>query len=81
MNPKDNTLLIGIILFKYTRFFVVRIRLSINCGISLAHFDEVFKHCRLRSFKYGGDFGITQSVLPTFERNPHIVRQIEAVND
>ena len=35
----------------------------------------------LRSLKYGGDFGITQSVLPAFERNSHVVRQIEAVND
>ena len=55
--------------------------LAINHCISLSHFDEVLKHGRLRSFKYGGDFGITQSVLPTFERNSHIVRQIEAVND
>ena len=49
--------------------------------ISLPHFDEVFKHGGLRSIKHGGDFGITQSVLPAFERNSHIVRQIEAVND
>lgn len=48
--------------------------LSINHGISLAHFDEVLKHSGLRSFKYGGNFGITQSVLPAFERNSHIVR-------
>lgn len=48
----------------------------INCGISLAHFDEVFKHCRLRSFEYSGDFGITQPTLPAFERNSHIVSQI-----
>ena len=74
MNPKENTLLIGIILFKYTRFFVIRIRLYINCGISLSHFNEVFKHGGLRSFKYGSDFGITQAVLPAFERNSHIVR-------
>lgn len=26
--------------------------------------------------KIDGDFGITQSVLPTFERNSHIIRQI-----
>ena len=55
--------------------------LSINRGISLSHFDKVFKHCRLRSIKYGGDFWITQSVLPTFKRNSHIIRQIKAVND
>ena len=55
--------------------------LSINCDVSLSHFDEVFKHGRLRSFKYGGNFGITQPTLPTFERNSHVVRQIEAVND
>ena len=54
---------------------------SINRDISLAHFDEVFKHCGLRSVKYGGDFGITQSVLSAFERNSHIVGQIKAVND
>ena len=60
-----------------SHFFV----LSINYHISLSHFDEVFKHGRLRSVKYGGDFGITQSVLPAFERNSHIFRQIEAVND
>ncbi len=47
----------------------------------MSHFNEVFKHGGLRSFKYGSDFGITQSVLPTFERNSHIVSQIEAVND
>ena len=52
-----------------------------NCGISLSHFDEILKHGGLRSFKYGGDFGITQSVLPTFERNSHIVRQIKALNN
>ena len=50
--------------------------LSINRDISLLHFDEVFKYGGLRSFKYGGDFEITQPVLPTFERNSHIVRQI-----
>ena len=55
--------------------------LSINHGISLAHFDEVLKHGGLRSFKYVGDFGITQSVLSAFERNSHIVGQIKAVND
>lgn len=55
--------------------------LSINRYISLSLFDEVFKHGGLRSVKYSGDFGITQSVLPTFERNSHIVRQIETVND
>ena len=42
--------------------------------ISLPHFDEVFKHGGLRALKYGGDFGITQSVLPAFERNSHIIR-------
>lgn len=47
-----------------------------SCGISLSHFDEILKHGGLRSFKYGGDFGITQTVLPTFERNAHIVGQI-----
>lgn len=55
--------------------------LSINRDMSLSHFDKVLKHGGLRSFKYGGDFGITQSVLPTFERNSHIVRQIKALND
>lgn len=50
--------------------------LSINHGISLSHFNEVFKHGGLRSFKYGGDFGITQPVLSTFERNAHIVGKI-----
>ena len=55
--------------------------LSINRDMSLSHFDEVFKHGGLRSLKYGGNFGITQSVLPTFERNSHIVRQIKALND
>lgn len=50
--------------------------LSINCGISLSHFNEVFEHGGLRSFEYGGNFGITQPVLPTFERNSHVVRQI-----
>ena len=51
-----------------------KLTLPIKCSISLAHFDEVLKHGGLRSFKYGGDFGITQSVLPTFERNSHVVR-------
>ena len=55
--------------------------LSINYNISLSHFDKVFKHGGLRSFKYGGDFGITQSVLPTFERDSHVVGQIKALND
>ena len=50
--------------------------LSINRSIFLSNFDKVFKHGRLRSLKYGGNFGITQPVLPTFERNSHIVRQI-----
>ena len=47
----------------------------------MSHFDKVFIHSGLRSFEYGGDFGITQSVLPTLERNSHIVRKIKAVND
>lgn len=55
--------------------------LAVYGDVALSHFDEVLKHGGLRSFEYGGDFGITQSVLPTFERNSHIVRQIEAVND
>lgn len=55
--------------------------LSINRDMSLSHFDKVFEHGGLRSFKYGGDFRITQSVLPTFERNSHVVSQIEAAND
>lgn len=55
--------------------------LSINRDVSLSQFDEILKHGGLRSLKYGGDFGITQSVLPIFERNSHIVRQIKAVND
>lgn len=55
--------------------------LSINRYISLSHFDEILKHGGLRSLKYGGNFGITQSVLSAFERNSHIVRQIEAGND
>lgn len=33
--------------------------LSINRDMSLSHFDKVLKHGGLRSFKYGGDFGIT----------------------
>lgn len=55
--------------------------LAIYGYVALAHFDEVLKHGGLCSFKYGGDFGITQSVLPAFERNSHIVGQIKAVND
>ncbi len=55
--------------------------LSINRDVSFSHFDEILKHGGLRSIKYGSNFGITQSVLPTFECNSHIVRQIEAVND
>ena len=55
--------------------------LAVYGDVALAHFDKVSKHCRLRSLKCGGDFWITQSVLPTFESKSHIVRQIEAVND
>ena len=54
---------------------------SVNRDISLTHFDEVFKHGGLRSVKNSGNFGITQTVLPAFERNSHIVGQIKAVND
>lgn len=57
------------------------LELAVYGDVALAHFDKVFKHGGLRSFKYGGDFGITQSVLSAFERNSHIVGQIKAVND
>ena len=55
--------------------------LAVYGDVALSHFDEVLKHGGLRSLEYGSNFGITQSVLPTFERNSHIVRQIEALND
>lgn len=57
------------------------LELAVYGDVALAHFDEVLKHGGLRSLKYGGDFGITQPVLSTFERNSHIVSQIEVVND
>lgn len=50
--------------------------LAVYGDVALSHFDEVLKHGGLRSLEYGSNFGITQSVLPTFERNFHVVSQI-----